>query len=98
MDTDETQYEEGVDTSESKIVEYEGKIQWLSQENEELRLNNKQNIKKLNSALKAVTHIQKFVYGKSNESLCIPIPQLIKPGAIWVNDDGTKTSHPDLFF
>jgi hypothetical protein len=41
METDESQYEEGVDTSESKIVEYEGKIQWLAQENEELRLNNK---------------------------------------------------------
>ena len=57
METDETQYEEGVDTSESKIVEYEGKIQWLVQENEELRLNNKQNIKKLNSALEAVARI-----------------------------------------
>ena len=98
METDESQYEEGVDTSESKIVEYEGKIQWLAQENEELRSNNKQNIEKLNSALEAVARIQKFVYGKSNESLCTPIPQLNKPGAIWVNDDGTESSHPDLFF
>ena len=98
METDESPYEEGADTSESKIVEYEGKIQWLAQENEELRLNNKQNIEKLNSALEAVARIQKVVYGKSGESLCTPIPQLNKPGAIWVNEDGTNSPHPDLFF
>ena len=82
METDETQYEEGVDTSESKIVEYQNKMEWLAHENEELRINNKQNIEKLNTALEAVARIQKFVYGKNNETLNTPIPQLNKPGAV----------------
>src|SRR5215208_5158741 len=98
VETDETIYEEGVDTSESKIVEYEKKIDWLANENEELRVNNKQNIEKLNTALEAVARIQKYVYGKNNEALNTPIPQLNKPGAVWVNEDGTESVHPDLFF